>query len=595
MAPATDDSDSRPPPSAVYDLVRPADEAAAFFRLRWRIVSAIVRQGLAEARLRLLLIAVLSSLLWLALFWLFHDGFQFLETAIPYPDLHEKTVQAIFGTFFVTLMVMLLFSSGIILYSSLFRARDVTLLLTIPARPERVFLHKFQDAVLMSSWAFVLLGSPMLIAYGLVTEAPWYYYVMLLPFLLAFVYVPAALGAILCLEIVYRLPRGRFLVLSIAMLAALLGAGLLGRSILPQNTGDMLTPHWFQDLLGRMQITEYRLLPSWWLSTGLLQAARRELSESVMFLSLLVSNALFIRLVAAWIASRVYRGAYDRLQGHQTGRRRAGTAWVDRLAMTLLPLTRQMRLLIVKDLRLFRRDPVQWSQFLIFFGLLAFYFVNIRRLTYDVYYVGWVNVISFLNVSVVGLLLSTFTTRFVFPMISLEGRRFWVLGLVSLRRDTILWSKFLFAVGGSIVPCSLLVLLSDVMLGVSPLIAAVHQWTCALLCFGLAGLAVGLGAKMPSLHESSPSRIASGFGGTLCLVLSTLYIVAVVLTTALPSHFYLTGPSERFIPFISGRATVDFWIRFWFFAGMGGSLLLSLLATAVPLWLGFRAFRRFEF
>ena len=66
-------------------------------------------------------------------------------------------------------------------------------------------------------------------------------------------------------------------------------------------------------------------------------------------------------------------------------------------------------------------------------------------------------------------------------------------------------------------------------------------------------------------------------------------------TTALPSPFYLTGPSERFIPFISGRATVDFWIRFWFFAGMGGSLLLSLLATAVPLWLGFRAFRRFEF
>ena len=81
-------------------------------------------------------------------------------------------------------------------------------------------------------------------------------------------------------------------------------------------------------------------------------------------------------------------------------------------------------------MRLFRRDPLQWSQFLIFLGLLALYFFNIRRFTYDIDYVGWVNMVSFLNLSVVGLLLSTFTTRFVFPMISLEGRRFWILGLL---------------------------------------------------------------------------------------------------------------------------------------------------------------------
>src|SRR5690606_2902749 len=82
-------------------------------------------------------------------------------------------------------------------------------------------------------------------------------------------------------------------------------------------------------------------------------------------------------------------------------------------------LSRQARLLIIKDLRLFRRDPVQWSQFLIFFGLLLLYFVNVRRFSYDMYHIGWVNMVSFLNVSVVGLLLSTFTTRFIFPMISL--------------------------------------------------------------------------------------------------------------------------------------------------------------------------------
>jgi len=72
--------------------------------------------------------------------------------------------------------------------------------------------------------------------------------------------------------------------------------------------------------------------------------------------------------------------------------------------------------------------------------------------------------IGFLNLAVVGLILSTFTTRFIFPMISLEGRRLWILGLLPIRRDAILWSKFIFAAVGSLIPCMTLVLLSDLML-----------------------------------------------------------------------------------------------------------------------------------
>src|ERR1700690_3137540 len=90
--------------------------------------------------------------------------------------------------------------------------------------------------------------------------------------------------------------------------------------------------------------------------------------------------------------------------------------------------------LLVKDFPLFRRDPVQWSQFIISFGLLALYVVNIRRLSYIPNYSA---MIGFLNLAVVGLILSTFTTRFIFPMISLEGRRLWILGLLPIKRDSI--------------------------------------------------------------------------------------------------------------------------------------------------------------
>src|SRR5262249_46206280 len=145
-------------------------------------------------------------------------------------------------------------------------------------------------------------------------------------------------------------------------------------------------------------------------------------------------------------------------------------------------LSREMRLLITKDVRLFRRDPLQWSQFLIFFALLAMYFLNTRKLTYDETKVTWVNMISFLNLAVVGLILSTFTTRFIFPMVSLEGRRFWILGLMPVGRGTVLWSKFWFAACGSMIPCTVLVLLSDLMLSVQSYVIAIHMLICGILC-----------------------------------------------------------------------------------------------------------------
>ena len=223
------------------------------------------------------------------------------------------------------------------------------------------------------------------------------------------------------------------------------------------------------------------------------------------------------------------------------------------------------------------------------------YFLNIRRFTYNIYYIDWVNMVSFLNLSVVGLLMSTFTTRFIFPMISLEGRRFWILGLLPVRRETILWSKFLFAAGGSIIPCSALILLSDAMLNVPPMVLASHQLTCLVLCLGLAAIAVGLGARLPNLREQSPARIAAGFGGTLTLVVSMLYILVIVLLTALPMHFYLAAPYTGVVRGASEQAAMMWWLRLWLMAGTAASLLVGTLATVLPLRMGFRALRKLEF
>ena len=258
-----------------------------------------------------------------------------------------------------------------------------------------------------------------------------------------------------------------------------------------------------------------------------------------------------------------------------------------------------IRHFIVKDLRLFRRDPVQWSQFVIFFGLLMLYFFNVRRFDYAGAMQKWVTIISFLNLAVVGLILSTFTTRFIFPMISMEGRRFWILGTAPINRDAILWGKFCFACAGSLPPCALLVFISDMMLRIvsrSVAVVIIHQVGCAVLCVGLSALAVGLGARMPNLREPSPSKIAAGFGGTLNLVFSSLFIIGVVLLLAVPTVFWAEADSlrigqspSRFFGGVIGLGTGGSVLL-----GLGLTLILGACATIIPFRIGLLAFRRLE-
>lgn len=580
-------------------------EGQIFWKLRWHIGQTQLKFLLRHARLRTSLVIGLSLLFWTGLFVLFYSGFQFVVANVGSPgaQYHAQTVQFVFTLFFVSLQVMLIFSSGIILYGGLYATRETAFLMTLPVRDSRLVFYRFQEALFFSSWGFFLLASPMMVAYGLVVSAPWYYYAYLPVMVVSFAYIPCSLGAIACLLLINRLPHLRRIVVGLLAIVVIGAAYFSIWRTLNISNADLLGAAWFKETFHRFEFTRGEWLPSTWLSNGLLDAARRPMSldpsdlpwlESGKYLIVLVSNALLLHVMVSWVGKRVFRPSYFGLNSKQARESKPKMAWIDRIAYVLFtPFSVQTRLLITKDLRMFRRDPVQWSQFLIFFGLLLLYFANIDRFRQhraDVSVLTWVNVVSFLNLAVVGLILSTFTTRFIYPLISLEGRRFWILGRLPVKRDTILWGKFLFAACGSLLPCSGLVLVSDLMLDVQPLVVIVHQVICLLLCIGLSGMAVGLGAIMPNFREQSPSKIAAGFGGTLNLVLSALYILLVVLMTALPCHFYLLASSTDIPP----RMLQPGFLKLWLSLGVGGALILAAIVTVLPMRSGLKAFRKLE-
>ena len=95
---------------------------------------------------------------------------------------------------------------------------------------------------------------------------------------------------------------------------------------------------------------------------------------------------------------------------------------------------------------------------------------------------------------------------------------------------------------------------------------------------------------MPNLKEDDPSKIAAGFGGTLNLLVSLVFICAIVTALAVPCHLYFAADNPDFVG--SPLSLEQF--RFWLTIAIAASLVVGVVGTIVPLRIGIKAFQRME-
>jgi ABC-2 type transport system permease protein len=238
---------------------------------------------------------------------------------------------------------------------------------------------------------------------------------------------------------------------------------------------------------------------------------------------------------------------------------------------------------VVKDFRTFRRDPTQWALLILFGVLILIGTTGFRQSVRADLDVADKYVISLMFLCGVSMLLCAGLSRFIFPLMSLEGRKFWILGLTPVNRGQLLAGKFAFAATGSVLFAEAVILASDALLGLPPAGVALHAVTLLVVALGLSGLNVGLGAYLPNFRETDPSKIVAGFGGTVNMVVGLLFLVVVVGLMAVPYH--VTSIAQ-------GRGAA---VSPWVFAGVPLGLLAGAVAVVLPLRAGRRALERMEF
>jgi len=191
---------------------------------------------------------------------------------------------------------------------------------------------------------------------------------------------------------------------------------------------------------------------------------------------------------------------------------------------------------------------------------------------------------SFFNMGAGCFVLSILTTRFVYPMLSLEGRQFWTIGLAPIKRESLVWEKYWLCWLASLTLTGTLMLFSNLTLRMSNDFVILSMVTVVMLSFGLTSLSVGLGALTPNFKEDNPARIANGLGGTMNIILSLLYVGVILALEFWPVFLHSTGRLER----MEFRNLIV-----W--GPLAGIVLVNAIVIFVTMRMGLRNWRELEF
>ena len=550
---------------------------------RWRQLSNAVDQHLRDAPWQSLALLLLMGLIWSALYVLLEHV---MRRTREWGLVGVVADQQLFVHFFLVLAIMLAFSNAVLMFGNLYSGKEAAHLLSMPVHARHVVTVKWIEGVFLSSWSFMLLGVPLMMAAANSTNVAWFYYPLFLAHFVGFVIIPSSLGLIAAWAVAMWLPR--------KPVAVAVGAGIIllllvilwfGRL----SHGNTESEQMLRQMFAQVSVIKQPWLPWTWTASGIVSAINQELSASLFYLGVVLANGCFLSWLTVNILAGTWPEAYSRAQlGRANATIRTGWPTLILNWMLFFYLPSRSRELMLKDLRGFARDARQWSQMVIMLGLLVIYVLNLQRLPVDLSKPAMKILIAFLNLATVTLILATFTSRFIYPLLSLEGQQLWLVEMLPVRRSTLLLVKFHFATVVTVLSGAAVMTLASRVLQLPPLWARVNLGICISVCIGLSGLAIGLGARFPVLGQRNPARIASGLGGTINLIMSMLLV-----TVELAGIAFVGAKSFGYLQYTDAQVLVEA-MHPDAETMLYGLLLLGPATALVSLLVGIRHFEKLE-
>ena len=538
-----------------------------------------VLKKLKGRKLRFFVLSTIGFVFWAGTFGIFYRVLTYFQKIEGFGDiLAYKLLSMALITFFS----LLIFSGILTILAKLYLAKDLSLVHSMPVSRERIFLSRWIECAMDSSWMVFIYSLPIFLSYGIVYKVGVFYYAMVAVNVIPFCLIASSLSALIVMVVAVVLPAGR--IRSVFVFMGLFIFLLLILSFRLTRPERFVRPESFSSLmlyLRSLESPDSPLLPSTWVYDSLRASLSGSLENAFFHSALSWSFAITMIFITTWVSGKIY---FKGLSKAQTASRRFFPSRGFRSAgfsFFLKFLSGPTRGFAIKEIKTFFRDQTQWSQIFLVVALIVIYLYNFSVLPLDKSVIKMEylqNLISFLNMGLAAFVLAAVSARFVFPAVSLEGNAFWIVKSSPVSIRTFLWIKFLVYFFPLLLLAEVLIIATNILLHVTPFIMIISVLTIFFMVPGIIAMGIGLGAIYPDFSSENPVQSVTSFGGLIYMTLCIGFIGLVIVLEAGPVYnIFMTG--------IRGVAlTVFQWI--WLVGSFAIALGLCLAAVFIPMRIG---------
>jgi ABC-2 type transport system permease protein len=540
----------------------------------WSFRNGFSASGIREKKLKFLFFGTIGLAFWVGIFAIFYRVLTYFQGTEAFGDiLAYKLLSMTLITFFS----LLLFSSILTALSKLYLSRDLALVHSMPVRTEKIFLARWFESALDSSWMVLIYSLPVFLSYGIVFKAGPVFYGTVIFNLVPFCLIASSLSTLVVLAVAGLLPAGRIRGV-LAILAGVLFIILViaFRIMRPER---LVNPAAFSSVMMYVKSLETPgspFLPTTWMMDSLRAALSGSVTGSLFHAALSWSFSLTLIFTAMGFSGTVYLKGLSRAQS-VPGRLFSFRRLMKSKRPGILHfLPGPVRAIAVKEIRTFLRDQTQWPQLFLIMALVAIYLYNFYVLPVDRSMIKMEylqNILSFLNMGLSTFVLAALSARFVFPAVSNEGPAFWIVRSSPVPIGVFLWIKFYIFLIPLLILTETLTVASNLLLHVTPFMMALSVITVFFMVPAIVAMGIGLGAAYPDFQSENPAQSATSLGGLIYMTLCAGLIGAVIVLEAGPAYMI-------FMAGVRGKSIAPFQ---WAWICLAFSLVPVICALAVIL------------
>lgn len=472
---------------------------------------------------------------------------------------------------FISMMLFVFFltvNAGniVVAYSTLYKSKEVSYLITKPISFTSLFTIKFFDSFFYSSITLFLIGLSVLFGYGSYFNLSWTFYFGFMFFgFIPFMLIASALGVIFLMFIIKTASKiGIKLIIVFAGMFYVASVYSFFKLSKPFQLASEVMKYYpnVNQYFGFLDPPFYKYLPNHWISESLYWIISGRFDVALNQVWILLGACFVVFTIMILIAKRIYHSTWLDALNLKVREKYSSSSNNIFSFSSNSKFETQSEVFLKKEFWQFFRDSNQWIH-LSMIMLLIFIFVASITKVDIIKSLPLLQTISYLVLFLFNVfLISSIGLRFLYPNLSIEGETFWKLKSAPVDVKKAIRLKFLPMFLIMLAVAQILNLFSHLSIHNGQYLWLFSSIGLLFITLSLASLTFGMGAYFVNYKEKNPIRAASSQGASLAFLLAIAYMIFLVAVYYLPlnQHLDLLRSGQR--KFTSGMIVANAVVAF---------------------------------